>query len=84
MRPRLASQDMQAVLTHVAGPLEEDKLKEITDLLRDPEIHAAYVRCTWWGGCYYCQDETGSWHLVYCYAEPDITPYRTPLKRPGL
>ena len=22
-------------------------------------------RCTWWGGCYYCNDGNG-WYLVYC------------------
>jgi len=82
MSPKPVSKDMQSVLTHVAGALDKDKLQEMTELLRNPDIHASYLRCTWWGGCYYCQDENGFWHLIYCYAEPDLDPYQVPSQSP--
>ena len=50
-----------------------DRKTEIVDLLsneqptKSRQVEMSYTRCTWWEGCYYCQDEQKRWHRVKCF-----------------
>ncbi|MCU0527237.1 MAG: hypothetical protein MUF72_20720 [Elainella sp. Prado103] len=51
-----------------------DRKAEIVDLLSAEQPHKSrivdlnYTCCTWWEGCYYCQDDkTQQWHRVKCF-----------------
>lgn len=63
---------LQKTLDEVAGRMS-DRKDEIVDLLsgeqptKSRQVDRLYVRCTWWEGCYYCQDEASQWHRVKCF-----------------
>jgi hypothetical protein len=50
-----------------------DRKEEIVQLLsyNEPEnsdvVESEFVSCTWYDGCYYCQDENKKWYQVKCY-----------------
>lgn len=62
------SKEMSEVLNRLSGEIPKDRVKEVRSLLVDRKLAEGNVRCTWWDGCYYCQDEHGEWKLVSCYA----------------
>jgi len=67
--------EKQKVSDEIAKAL--DSVSALTGLYSDQENKIAVEkaesegftasRCTWWGGCYYCNDGNG-WYLVYCIA----------------
>lgn len=61
------SDELNDVLNRIAGdmPKETDETK---GFLTEMEKSASFRRCTWWAGCYYCQDATGRWRVMYCVA----------------
>lgn len=50
-----------------------DRKNEIVDLLsgeqpsKSRQVDLEYTCCTWWEGCYYCQDHNKQWHRVKCF-----------------
>lgn len=68
----LASESLQTMLNEVASQLA-DRKDEVVNLLSDEQpsksrlVDLAYVQCTWWEGCYYCQDDQRQWHRVKCF-----------------
>lgn len=68
----LVSAALQKTLDEVADRLS-DRKDEIVNLLNDEQpaksrqVDQLYVRCTWWEGCYYCQDESNQWHRIKCF-----------------
>ncbi|MBX7222611.1 MAG: hypothetical protein K1Y36_21875 [Blastocatellia bacterium] len=61
------SYELNNVLNRIAGDMPKET-EETQRFLSETEKAAAYIRCTWWAGCYYCQDSNGQWHLIYCVA----------------
>lgn len=63
---------LQKTLNEVASKLA-DRKGEVVDLLGNEQpsksriVDQTYVRCTWWEGCYYCQDEEQQWHRIKCF-----------------
>ncbi len=63
---------LQQTLNTIAATMT-DRKDEVVDLLCDEQpaksrqVDMSYVRCTWWEGCYYCQDEVKQWHRVKCF-----------------
>ena len=69
MKKGKVSSDLQKVLDHAVGrKLSASQKTAFTRIKRQTTEDGKYVRCTWWGGCYYCQDSAGDWHLIHCYA----------------
>jgi hypothetical protein len=70
--PNAVSEALQQTLNVVAETMA-DRKNEIVNLLGDEQptksrhVDVAYTRCTWWEGCYYCQDEARQWHRVKCF-----------------
>lgn len=68
----LVSAALQKTLDEVAGRIS-DRKDEIVDLLsneqpaKSRQVDLSYTRCTWWEGCYYCQDELKQWHRIKCF-----------------
>lgn len=68
----LVAESLQTTLNEVASQLA-DRKDEVVNLLSDEQpsksrlVDLSYVQCTWWEGCYYCQDEAKRWHLVKCF-----------------
>lgn len=68
----LISGELQKTLDEVAAKLP-DRKGEVVDMLggeqpaKSRQVDLAYVRCMWWEGCYYCQDEQQRWHRVKCF-----------------
>jgi hypothetical protein len=50
-----------------------DRKEEIVDMLsndepaKSQEVSSAFTACTWFDGCYYCQDQNKQWYQVKCY-----------------
>jgi predicted methyltransferase len=61
------SDELNETLNRIAGDMPSET-EETTNFLSESERAASYRRCTWWGGCYYCQDSRGRWRLIYCVA----------------
>lgn len=61
------SDDLNSVLNRIAGdlPRQDDVSRSF---LTERELASSFSRCTWWGGCYYCQDASGRWQLIHCVA----------------
>lgn len=65
-------ESLQKTLNDLAEQLG-DRKDEVVDLLSDEQpsksrmVDLSYVQCTWWEGCYYCQDESKRWHRVKCF-----------------
>ncbi|WAL60615.1 hypothetical protein [Thermocoleostomius sinensis] len=63
---------LQATLTDLATKLA-DRKGEVVDLLsgeqpaKSRHVDLEYLCCTWWEGCYYCQDQNQQWHRVKCF-----------------
>jgi hypothetical protein len=63
---------LQRTLDEVSGAMV-DRKNEVVDLLcgeqpaKSRQVEMSYIRCTWWEGCYYCQDEANQWHRVKCF-----------------
>ena len=66
MEKHKVSDDLQKVLSHLAGDVPDEKKSEVSALLKDHNISATYKRCMWYAGCYYCEDEDGNWDLIWC------------------
>ncbi|NJO78992.1 MAG: hypothetical protein HC827_11025 [Cyanobacteria bacterium RM1_2_2] len=68
----LVPESLQTTLNEVAAQLA-DRKDEVVDLLSDEQpsksrlVDLAYIQCTWWEGCYYCQDEKKQWYRVKCF-----------------
>lgn len=68
----LVSESLQTTLNEIALQLA-DRKDEVVDLLSDEQpsksrlVDLSYVQCTWWEGCYYCQDEAKQWYRVKCF-----------------
>ena len=68
----LVSPTLQETLNRVAVRLS-DRKEEVVELLSDEQpsksrlVELSYMQCTWWEGCYYCQDENRQWHQVKCF-----------------
>jgi hypothetical protein len=51
-----------------------DRKDEVVNVLSNEQpaksrmVEDSYIQCTWWEGCYYCQDENKNWHRVKCFA----------------
>lgn len=61
------SNEMNQKLDETVGKIRGNE-KEIEQLLNEEERKAGYRKCTWYGGCYYCQDVYGQWHKIKCLA----------------
>jgi hypothetical protein len=61
------STEMSEVLNRMSGQIPKNRVKEVRALLVDRRLSDNNVRCTWWDGCYYCQDEKGDWKLISCF-----------------
>lgn len=61
------SKEMSDVLNRLSGEIPPARVKEVRALLVNRRLSDNNVRCTWWDGCYYCQDEKGDWKLISCY-----------------
>lgn len=68
----LVSESLQTTLNEVASQLA-DRKDEVVGLLSDEQpsksrlVDQSYIQCTWWEGCYYCQDEARQWYRVKCF-----------------
>jgi hypothetical protein len=68
----LVPESLQKTLNELVDQLG-DRKNEVVDLLSDEQpsksrmVDMSYVQCTWWEGCYYCQDESKRWHRVKCF-----------------
>lgn len=66
------SPSLQKKLNEIASSLG-DRKDEVVDLLsseqpaKSRQVEMVYTHCTWWEGCYYCQDDSGQWHRVKCF-----------------
>ena len=67
-RGKKVSKELSQVLDRLAGPVPATRRAEARGLLGNTDFSDFYFRCTWWGGCYYCQDLNENWHLIKCYA----------------
>ena len=61
------SDELNEVLDQIAGEMPAETAETKASLSSD-EAAASYRRCTWWRGCYYCQNAYGRWRLMYCVA----------------
>jgi len=67
------SDDLQKLLDKIAAKAS-DRKEEVVEILSDEQptkshfVETQYAQCTWWEGCYYCQDEHNQWHRVKCFA----------------
>jgi hypothetical protein len=63
---------LQAILNDLSTKMA-DRKGEIVDLLsgeqptKSRQVDLEYLCCTWWEGCYYCQDDNKQWHRVKCF-----------------
>jgi hypothetical protein len=63
---------LQKMLDQLAPQLA-DRKDEVVGLLsneqpaKSRQVDLSYSQCTWWEGCYYCQDEQGQWHRIKCF-----------------
>jgi hypothetical protein len=70
--PNAVPEALQQTLNVVAETIANRK-NEVVDLLCDEQptksrqVDLSYTRCTWWEGCYYCQDGANQWHRVKCF-----------------
>jgi hypothetical protein len=60
-------------LDQIAAKAADCKDKVVDELSNEQPtkskwVEEVYVTCTWWEGCYYCQDEQKNWHRVKCFA----------------
>ncbi len=66
-------ESLQETLNQIASKAA-DRKDEVVEVLSDEQpaksrlVESEYVVCTWWEGCYYCQDEDKNWHRVKCFA----------------
>ncbi len=66
-------ESLQKLLNEAVTNQSTDRKEEVVELLSDEQpsksrlVDMAYVQCTWWEGCYYCQDENKQWHRVKCF-----------------
>jgi hypothetical protein len=66
------SETLQRTLDEIALNAS-DRKDEVVDLLSGEQpsksrmVDMAYTQCTWWEGCYYCQDEAKRWYQVKCF-----------------
>lgn len=66
------STELQAQLNRIAAKAS-DRKDELVDLLNNEQptksrlVDSAYLQCTWWEGCYYCQDQDLKWYRVKCF-----------------
>jgi len=67
-RGKKVSKELSEVLDRLAGEIPARRRAEVRGLLGNTGFDASYIRCTWWDGCYYCQDHDGMWHIIKCYA----------------
>ena len=67
-RGKKVSKEMAAVLDRVAGEIPARRRAEARNLLVGTAFWDFFFRCTWWAGCYYCQDLRGNWYATKCYA----------------
>lgn len=50
-----------------------DRKNEVVDMLsndepaKSHEVDSQFIACTWFDGCYYCQDSNKQWYQVKCY-----------------
>lgn len=65
---KAVSKEFSDVLDRLSGQISERRKPEARALLGDRGLADAYVRCTWFAGCYYCQDSSGRWRAIECYA----------------
>ena len=67
-RGKKVTKELSKVLTRLAGGIPARRRDEVSELLDGSDFAKYYVRCTWWGGCYYCQEWGGGWRIIECYA----------------
>jgi asparagine synthetase B (glutamine-hydrolysing) len=66
------SESLQETLNSIALR-QDDRKDEVVDMLSDEQpsksrfVEMSYLQCTWWEGCYYCQDEAKRWYRVKCF-----------------
>jgi|GEM_PF-5504530 hypothetical protein len=66
-------ESLQETLNQIASKAA-DRKDEVVEALSDEQptksrlVESEYVACTWWEGCYYCQDEDKNWHRIKCFA----------------
>jgi len=65
MKGTTVSDDLNSDLNRVAGDMPSETT-ESKSFLTEAESRASYRRCTWRGGCYYCQGADGRWRLIHC------------------
>lgn len=64
---------LQKRLNEIVANQSIDRKEEIVALLSNEQpsksrlVEMTYLQCTWWEGCYYCQDEQRQWHRVKCF-----------------
>lgn len=71
---RPVSTSLQKLLDASVNHQPIDRKAEIVELLNNEQpsksrlVDLNYARCTWWEGCYYCQDsKTKQWYQVKCF-----------------
>jgi len=67
-RGKKVSKELSEVLSMLAGPISIRRRAAARGLLGKAEFADGFIRCTWWNGCYYCQDIDGKWRVIECYA----------------
>lgn len=66
-------ESLQETLNQIAAKAS-DRKEEVVEVLSGEQpaksrfVDSEYVACTWWEGCYYCQDDDHNWHRVKCFA----------------
>ena len=69
MKKGKVSRDLQKALDHAVGKkLSASQRTAFKRIQRETAADEKYIRCTWWAGCYYCQDLWCKWHVIECYA----------------
>ena len=67
MKHSKVSDELNETLNHITGEMLQES-DETKSFLTDHQKNSQYRRCTWYNGCYYCQNSNGYWYLVYCIA----------------
>jgi len=65
-------ESLQRTLDGIAARAADRKAELITALsdeqpAKSKKVDQDYIACTWWEGCYYCQDDQKQWHRVKCF-----------------
>lgn len=69
----IVSPETQQMLNWLTRRATNDRKDEVVELLSNDEpaksqiVDSTFTNCTWFDGCYYCQDENQQWYRVKCF-----------------